>query len=93
VDPDDFSIWVRTGHHVPPSSRGGTQIFSLGMMVINAEPPFQRTKIAVIVDKYILLNTMDFNIEIKQGTHLTTYLLTHLTTYLLTHPTTSYSLT
>ena len=67
VDPDDFSIWVRTGHHVPPNSRGGTQIFSLGMMVINAEPPFQRTKIAVVVDKYILLNTMDFNIEIKQA--------------------------
>lgn len=47
-------------------SRSGAQVFCFGIFTTTADPPFQRTRVTVVVDRYILLNSMGQSLEARQ---------------------------
>lgn len=62
VEPDGLSWAVGR-----PPVRGGNQIFTFGIFTMSAEPPFQRTKIVVVVDRFVFVNSMGQSLEARQA--------------------------
>jgi len=60
TDPDDNNNSSR----IP--NRSGAQVFCFGIFTTTADPPFQRTRVTVVVDRYILLNSMGQSLEARQ---------------------------
>ena len=44
----------------------GDKVFSLGLMTVPAEPPFHRTNITLVVDRFVLTNTVGHALEVRQ---------------------------
>ena len=61
ADPDD-----NTGSSGRIPNRSGAQVFCFGIFTTTADPPFQRTRVTVVVDRYILLNSMGQSLEARQ---------------------------
>jgi hypothetical protein len=53
-------------HMVNARGGGKGRTFSLGMQVSRAEPPFNRTQVVVVVDRYVLINAIGHPIEVRQ---------------------------
>jgi len=64
--PEDFDIARAVPHIANANGVKGSRIFSFGVMVKAAEPPFHRTQTVVIVDRFHLKNTIGHAIEVRQ---------------------------
>ena len=53
--------------HVMGPPRSGSQVFSFGVLTVAADPPFQRTKLVIVVDRFMLVNCVQQAIEIRQA--------------------------
>ena len=53
--------------HVLGPPRSGLQVFSFGVLTVAADPPFQRTKLVIVVDRFMLVNCVHQAIEIRQA--------------------------
>lgn len=51
---------------VQPTAKDGTHIFSFGILTGLADPPFNRTKLIVVVDRFMLMNSVGQSLEVKQ---------------------------
>lgn len=60
ADPEDNNIAGR----IP--NKAGAQVFCFGIFTTVADPPFQRTRVTIVVDRYILLNSMGQSLEARQ---------------------------
>ena len=61
ADPEDNNIAGRI-----PTNKAGAQVFCFGIFTTVADPPFQRTRVTIVVDRYILLNSMGQSLEARQ---------------------------
>ena len=56
-----------SSYHVLGPPRSGLQVFSFGVLTVAADPPFQRTKLVIAVDRFMLVNCVQQAIEIRQA--------------------------
>lgn len=63
---EDADIARVMPHMVNARKGAGDRIFSLGMSIAPAEPPFNRTQVVVMVDRYVMMNTIGHPIEVRQ---------------------------
>jgi hypothetical protein len=49
-----------------PPVRNGNQVFCFGLFTTVADAPFHRTKVIVIIDRYIIVNSMMQTLEVRQ---------------------------
>jgi len=66
ASPEDFDIARAVPHIANANGVKGSRIFSFGIMIKAAEPPFHRTQTVVIVDRFHLKNTIGHSIEVRQ---------------------------